>query len=276
MKVAHTQASLRQALATTTQAVLVPTMGGLHDGHLALVRKARQHGRPVVVSIYVNPLQFGPQEDYATYPRRLQKDCDRLTGLADIVYAPTDEEMYPEPQSLTFSLPPLADEFCGASRPGFFHGVTLVVCKLFNQVRPAVALFGDKDYQQTVLIRLMTRQLSLPVRIETCPTVREKDGLAMSSRNEYLRPDERRQAPRLHATLRATADKIAAGETRWPALIEQARAALQEAGMRTDYFAIRCAKTLAPPQAGIPLVILAAAHLGKARLIDNIEIPAPS
>ena len=272
MKLVRTAAELRRLLPPQKPATLVPTMGGLHDGHLALARRAVEWGDAVVVSIYVNPLQFGADEDFADYPRRLQDDCDKLSGIADIVYAPHDAEMYPEKQNIGISLPPLADELCGASRPGFFQGVAVVVCKLLNQVRPTRAVFGAKDYQQLVIIRQMTRQLNMPVDIVAHPTVRAADGLALSSRNEYLTTDERRRAPALYATIRRAVADLTDGNDDFAAVCSAGRQGVNAAGMKCDYFVVRNAADLGAPAAKQCLVVLAAAYLGNARLIDNAEV----
>lgn len=271
MRLLGTAAELRAAVGAARLA-LVPTLGGLHDGHLSLVRHARTLADMVVVSIYVNPLQFGEGEDFADYPRRLSADCEKLRGLADIVYAPDDAEMYAEEQTVKIALPPLADELCGAVRPGFFQGVAIVVCKLFNQTRPHVAIFGRKDYQQACLVRQLTRQLAFPLEIALHPTVREADGLAMSSRNIYLTADERQRAPLLYATLQRTAAAISAGADEQTACAA-AFAAVEEVGMSCDYFTLRAADSLLPHNRNEEGVLLAAAQLGRARLIDNIEIP---
>ena len=273
MQVCDSAAAVRAATAGVRTA-LVPTMGGLHAGHLALVRHARALAERVVVSIYVNPLQFGANEDYGTYPRRLQEDIAQLEGLADVVYAPADGEMYPQAQVVGIALPPLADMFCGASRPGFFQGVAVVVCKLLNQCRPDVAVFGRKDYQQAVLMKLMCAQLNLGVEIELHPTVRDEDGLALSSRNEYLTAEERKIAPLLYATLQGAAARVQAGgdEVDFAKICAEGTAALTAAGFTPDYFAARAAADLGEPQAGEAITLLAAAHLGRARLIDNITV----
>ncbi len=255
----------------------VPTMGNLHDGHLALVARARELAPRVVVSIYVNPLQFGPQEDFAAYPRTLEADRARLAEAgADLVFAPRDAVMYPRPLSETtrVHVPGLSEILCGAHRPGHFDGVATVVARLFNLVRPDHAVFGEKDYQQLLVIRRMVEDLAIPVRIHGVPTVREPDGLAMSSRNQYLTPEERARAPALYRALRAAAEALAQGREDYGRLEAQGRAALEAAGFRVDYFTVRDADDLAPPAPGRPLVVLAAARLGRARLIDNLRVDA--
>jgi pantoate--beta-alanine ligase len=254
---------------------LVPTMGNLHPGHLTLVRKARELAERVVVTIFVNPLQFGKGEDFASYPRTLQQDGGALAGVgADLLFAPSVGEVYSRPQQLQtrVEVPGISDILCGASRPGHFVGVATVVCKLFNMVQPDLALFGEKDYQQLLVIRHMTDDLCLPVAIVGVPTVRENDGLAMSSRNGYLTPHERKQAPELHRVMQNTASAIESGDREYAKLEDEARDALERAGFRPDYYVIRRAEDLSGPEKGEQdLLILAAAYLGKARLIDNLK-----
>ncbi|MCU0842974.1 MAG: pantoate--beta-alanine ligase [Thiobacillaceae bacterium] len=272
MRVVHHVAELRERLAGQDRTVLVPTMGNLHAGHLALVRQARAAGGPVVASIFVNPLQFGAGEDYGRYPRTLEADCALLEAEgADCVFAPDMAEMYPEPQTVQV-LPPLADELCGASRPGHFQGVCTVVLKLFNMVRPCCAVFGRKDYQQLFLIRAMTRQFNLPITILAGDTVRAADGLALSSRNGYLTPAERAEAPRLYTVLRDIATRLSSDERDYPGLERAARDELAAHGWRVDYVSVRGQATLLPPTGDeTALVVLGAARLGNTRLIDNVE-----
>ena len=272
MKIARTAAELQNLLPTDAVSALIPTMGGLHEGHLSLVRKARKIADYAVVSIYVNPLQFGPNEDFGEYPRDLADDCEKLRDLADVVFAPDDAEIYPTTQSVRFSLPPIADELCGASRPGFFHGVATVVGKLFNMVRPSLAIFGEKDYQQAHIIKIMTQQMNFPVQIVLSPTIREADGLAMSSRNNYLSADERRIAPLLAKTLANAAATLQ--KTVADVICRQSKEKLTAAGFALDYFELRDAETLSAV-AGQKAVLLAAANLGKTRLIDNIKVDLP-
>lgn len=254
---------------------LVPTMGALHEGHLSLVRRARQLADIVIVSIYVNPLQFGPREDFADYPRGLSRDCRLLAGLADIVFAPGDKLMYPQKQEITIALPPIAGELCGRSRPGFFEGVTTAVCKLLNIIRPDYALFGKKDYQQWILIKQMARQLNTGVTIAASPTIREVDGLALSSRNAYLTPAERQTAPLLYRTLQEAAAAIRRGGNAKQCCAD-AKVKLRAAGFVVDYFELRDAATLSrQTDAGEKAVILTAATKGKTRLIDNIQLTIP-
>jgi len=266
-------AALKNALGDGSPVVLVPTMGALHRGHLSLVETARQaagqngQNGKVVVSIYVNPLQFAPNEDFDTYPRDLETDCEKLAGLADVIFAP--ENLYPDKQTVHFSLPSVADELCGKSRPGFFYGVAMAVCKLFNIVRPDAAVFGLKDFQQAHIIQLLTKQLNYPIDIITAPTVREKDGLAMSSRNAYLNAEDRRRAAALPKALNAAAEAVESGTPPAEAAAEAARQ-LADAGFAVDYVEARDYATLGAPGKD-KIVILAAAVLASARLIDNIS-----
>ena len=255
---------------------LVPTMGNLHDGHLELVRRARALAERTVVSVFVNPLQFGPGEDLASYPRTLPRDTELLRAAgADLLFAPPVDEIYPRPQAeqTRVEVPVLSEILCGAARPGHFVGVATVVCKLLNMVQPEVALFGEKDFQQRVVIRRMVDDLCLPVEIVGVPTVREADGLAMSSRNGYLTAAERACAPALYAALRTAAGAVEAGAADYDAVARAAARHIDAAGLRTDYVSIRRAADLGIPGVGDrDLVILAAAHLGRARLIDNRRI----
>ena len=253
----------------------VPTMGNLHAGHLALVTEARRLAERVVVSIFVNPLQFGPQEDFAAYPRTLARDQELLARVGtDLLFAPTVAAVYPRGQAeqTRVEVPGISDILCGASRPGHFVGVATVVCKLFNMVQPDLAVFGEKDFQQLQVIRLMTLDLSLPVAVHGLATVREADGLAMSSRNGYLTAEERARAPALYQTLRRCAERLRQGQD--IATVEgQAGEEIAAAGFGPDYFSVRRAADLALPQAGDrELVVLAAARLGRARLIDNLRV----
>lgn len=254
----------------------VPTMGNLHEGHLSLLRAARQVADRVVVSIFVNPMQFGEGEDFDSYPRTLQRDSEMLQGEgADLLFAPAVSVVYPKPpaEQTRVEVPGISDVLCGASRPGHFVGVATVVCKLFNMVQPDVALFGKKDYQQLMVIRRMASDLSMPVRILGVDTLREADGLAMSSRNGYLTASERSIAPALYRTLTGLAERIRQGPADLAGLEDEAALELDGHGLRTDYIAIRRAEDLAVPGPDDDrLVILAAAYLGKARLIDNLEV----
>lgn len=272
MRVVHRISELRQTLDGATETALVPTMGNLHDGHLSLIHQAHQHGQPVVASIFVNPLQFGAGEDFQRYPRTFAADCAKLEAAGcDILFAPEDNEMYPEPQ--TFQVhPPLANELCGAFRPGHFSGVCTVVLKLFEMVRPRYAVFGKKDYQQLFLLKAMVRQFNLPITILEGETTRSADGLALSSRNGYLSAPERTQASQLNQQLHWIIDKTAQGERDFPLLEHQATTRLSESGWRVDYISIRSRSTLMPPSlTDHQLVVLGAAWLNKTRLIDNLE-----
>jgi pantoate--beta-alanine ligase len=243
----------------------VPTMGNLHEGHLSLVRIGRRHAPKVAVSIFVNRLQFLPGEDFERYPRTFERDCEMLEGEGvDYLFAPDEGVLYPEPQTVKVQAGPLGAELEGRFRPGFFDGVATVVLKLFNAVRPSVAVFGKKDYQQLMVVRALTMQLNLPLSIAPAETVREQDGLAMSSRNAYLSAAERAEAPRLHRVLR----EVAGGKLSPQA----AHAQLAGAGWTPDYVEVRRRRDLAVPQAGDrELVVLGAARLGTTRLIDNLE-----
>lgn len=260
------------------QVALVPTMGNLHAGHLALIAEAVRRADRVVASLFVNPLQFGAGEDFTAYPRTLERDAALLQEAGcDLLFAPTEAEVYPRGRQgqTRVEVPALSDELCGASRPGHFQGVATVVVKLFNMVQPELAVFGEKDYQQLLVIRRMTADLDLPIEIIGAPTVRETDGLAMSSRNAYLSAAERAIAPRLHATLVAAAERLRQGGC-IAAVEQEAIAALADAGFEPDYVSIRRRSDLARPAADRPaqeddaLMILAAAWLGRARLIDNL------
>jgi pantoate--beta-alanine ligase len=274
MQVLHTTAELRAALAGKTGAAFVPTMGNLHAGHVSLVELAKQHGQPVVASIFVNPLQFGPGEDFERYPRTLAADCEKLEAAGcDLVFAPDVAEMYPVPQTFTVQVPDaLASDLCGAFRPGHFDGVATVVLKLFNLVQPRVAVFGRKDYQQLRVIRHLVTQFNLPIEIVAGETMRDPDRLAMSSRNGYLAPAERAQAPQLYRELASIAAGVQQGGNA-DRLCEVARALLEASGWRVDYVAVRDADTFGPPHANSAgLVVLGAAWLGNTRLIDNLVV----
>lgn len=276
MDLIHSIEILRQRLAAAGPVAFVPTMGNLHAGHLQLVRLAREHATTVVASIFVNPLQFGPQEDFNTYPRTLEADCEQLRAAGcDVVFAPSVAEMYPVPQQIEIVPPAIASELCGAFRPGHFQGVATVVAKLFNIVQPEVAVFGKKDFQQLFVIRALVQQLNFPLRIVAAETTRAEDGLALSSRNGYLSAPERRLAPRLYTRLQAIAAQIQSGNRDYSALEQGVNLELTSVGWRVDYIAIRDASTLlAPSVATQTYVVLGAAWLGKTRLIDNIEVSA--
>lgn len=280
MLIVHTREELIEQIAEwrsrDDHVALVPTMGNLHQGHISLVDLAREHAERVIVSIFVNPTQFGEGEDYDEYPRTLERDSRRLKkSAADLVFAPSVETMYPFglEMATTVSVPGLTENFCGESRPGHFDGVTTVVARLFAMVMPDVAVFGQKDYQQQLVIRHMTEDLSLPVKIITAETIREDDGLALSSRNSYLTDEERLRAPALYQSLQAVGDELQNGRRNFEELEKVGRSRLVEAGFEVDYFAIRRALNLEPPNRDCDdLVVLVAARLGKARLIDNIVI----
>lgn len=280
MKVVHTIEELRDQLRGQLRVAFVPTMGNLHSAHLSLMKMARQHGDPVVASIFVNRLQFGPNEDFDQYPRTLEEDIKKLERERDVyvLFAPNEREMYPEPQSFQIQPPSdLGGILEGEFRPGFFTGVSTVVLKLFSCVQPRVAVFGKKDYQQLMVVRNMCRQFQLPVEILAHETVRDESGLALSSRNRYLSDGERAEAAFLYATLQSMRQRLLSGETAVNELEVQARQALAERGWDVDYVAIRRQRDLIAPatddvRAGEPLVILAAAKLGQTRLIDNLEV----
>ena len=277
MLIVHTIAALRAALPVPGTCTFVPTMGNLHEGHLALVRQAAAHGLPVVVSIFVNRLQFAPHEDFDRYPRTLQRDGELLRPAGcDIVFAPDEHEMHPAPQ--TFKVvpdPALADILDGHFRPGFFTGVSTIVMKLFGAVQPRIAVFGKKDYQQLLVIRHLVQQFALPIVIEAAETMRADDGLALSSRNGYLSPPERAQAMELAQALRTLANRFADGVAPLALLESQAQQALAAQGWQPDYLTVRRQTDLSAPQNDDERdgtwVALGAARLGATRLIDNIE-----
>lgn len=276
MQLIHTVTELRERLSRESSVSFVPTMGNLHAGHIHLVELARQHAQCVVVSIFVNPLQFGANEDLASYPRTLQEDCARLKAAgADVVFAPSEKEMYPVPQTILVEPPPIADELCGDSRPGHFRGVATVVLKLFNMVQPQVAVFGKKDFQQLFIIRELIRQLNLPIAIVAGETVREASGLAMSSRNGYLSVDQRAKAAELQQALQEVAQRMQTGERDFKRAETQAIESLKLAGWDVDYISVRSVHNLLPPTGDDKaLVVLGAARLGNTRLIDNLEFTA--
>lgn len=274
MHVVHHISELRQALEAGPRPAFVPTMGNLHEGHLALVRQARASGRPVVTSIFVNRLQFAPHEDFDRYPRTLARDSELLAGAGcDIVFAPDEAEMYPAPQAYKVAPPAvLADILEGHFRPGFFTGVCTVVMKLFQIVQPGLALFGKKDYQQLRVIEGMVRDFAMPITVTGGETVRADDGLALSSRNGYLGGDERREATALITQLRAVADAVRTDPHRTEAAEQAAVQALRERGWSPDYVAVRQRADLLPTADPHALrVVVAAARLGNTRLIDNLE-----
>jgi len=267
--------ALRHALQGRGRIAFVPTMGNLHEGHLTLMRQARQHADTVVASIFVNRLQFGPGEDFDKYPRTFEADCAKLQEAGvDVLFAPSESDLYPEPQNFFVEPPDLQHLLEGAFRPGHFRGVATVVLKLFNCVQPQAALFGKKDYQQLMLIRAMARQLALPMDIVGVDTVRAEDGLALSSRNGYLSPAERQEAPRLIRTLEHLREQLLRqGISARDVLEQEAAASLDKHGWKTDYVAVRQQSDLHPPRdMDQKLVIVAAARLGHTRLIDNLEV----
>ncbi|WP_449369990.1 pantoate--beta-alanine ligase [Thiomonas sp.] len=280
MQTVHTLSDLRAALRQHPDWVLVPTMGNLHAGHLGLIARARQENLPVVASIFVNRLQFGPNEDFDRYPRTLPRDAELLAEAGcDLLFAPDEAEMYPQPQ--TFRVlpdPALAGILDGAARPGHFEGVCTVVMKLFQMVRPRHAVFGKKDYQQLLIVGRMVEQFALPIDIIGLDTVRAEDGLALSSRNGYLTSEERAQAPQLQAALRSLAmdARSATAPEQILKLERQAMSRLDQLGWAPDYLTLRRRVDLQPPTAqdlhrGTPCVALGAARLGRTRLIDNLE-----
>ena len=283
MQIIHTVAELRQALSKQANVVFVPTMGNLHAGHIQLVNVAKQHSECVVVSIFVNPLQFGPTEDLASYPRTLEADCEKLKAAgASIVFSPSVEEMYPQMtesesdgtnrnQTMTITPPPIASELCGATRPGHFSGVATVVMKLFNIVQPTIAVFGQKDFQQLFIIKQMVKQFNLPIDIIGVDTVREPSGLAMSSRNGYLTEAQRAAASQLNSALQSIVNSVKTGNKDYSQLELQAKNKLTEQGWLADYISIRSSLTLTPATSvDSQLVVLGAAKLGNTRLIDNL------
>jgi pantoate--beta-alanine ligase len=255
---------------------LVPTMGSIHAGHLSLIEVAKQHAQRVVVSVFVNPTQFGPKEDFKRYPRDEKGDIEKLTSAGvDLIYVPAVEDMYPKGSTTSVKVVDLSDDLCGAARPQHFEGVATVVTKLLLQVAPDVAVFGEKDYQQLIVIKSLVRDLFIPVEIVGAPIVREPDGLAFSSRNVYLSPDERKRAPKLHEIISAVASDLAQGEG-CDASSEAGRFKLEAAGFRVNYVAVRDAETLEPLSGPVrrQARVLAAACLGATRLIDSVAVPA--
>lgn len=278
MEIHATIPALRAALKGRSRTVFVPTMGNLHAGHITLMREARRHGDTVVASIFVNRLQFGPNEDFDKYPRTFAADCAQLEAAGvDVLFAPTETDLYPEPQQYQVDPPGIQNQLEGEFRPGHFRGVATVVLKLFNIVQPQIALFGKKDYQQLMILRNMTRQLALPIEIVGSDTVRADDGLALSSRNGYLTAAERLEAPRLSRVLASIRRAAEAGERDFAKLEREAVAELDAHGWRSDYVAIRRQSDLQTPEPGDrQLVVLAASRLGTPRLIDNLEFELPA
>ncbi len=279
MKIVSSIEELRDQLRGQLRTAFVPTMGNLHEGHLSLMRLARKHGDPVVASIFVNRLQFGPNEDFEKYPRTFASDVEKLEkeGVY-VLFAPTEKDLYPEPQEFRVQAPPvIGDILEGEFRPGFFAGVTTVVLKLFSCVQPSVAVFGKKDYQQLMIVRNMARQFALPTKIIAAETYRAEDGLALSSRNGYLTDEQRAEAPALYRELNVVAEAIRAGKLDVSLLEKNAMENLHARGWQPDYISIRKRIDLQLPTAGdlaqqAPLVVVAAARLGSTRLIDNLEI----
>jgi pantoate--beta-alanine ligase len=278
MDVIQSADQLRERLGRANKVAFVPTMGNLHEGHLSLMRIGRKHADCVVSSIFVNRLQFGPNEDFDRYPRTFESDREKLEREGvDVLFAPHEHDMYPTPQVYRVQPPPVGDELDGQFRPGFFNGVCTVVLKLFNLVQPDIAIFGKKDRQQLKLVRGMVQQFNLPIQIVPGETVRADDGLARSSRNVYLSPTERIEAPRLYRKLREVADGIAAGRTDYANLEAEARSELARNGWKVDYIAVRNGIGLRIPHPeGFDhpdvLIVLGAAWLGSTRLIDNVDV----
>ncbi len=268
----HVRAWHREGL----RVAFVPTMGNLHQGHVSLIEAARRHGDRFVASIFVNPMQFGPNEDFAHYPRTPSQDERMLSGAGcDLMFMPDVAEVFPNgsEKATRVEVPVLSRILCGEFRPGHFEGVTTIVAKLFHIVEPDVAVFGEKDFQQLAVIRRMVADLCIPVRIVGAPTLRDPDGVAMSSRNQYLSDAERRIAPRIYEILRGVAQRLDAGDSEFASMERSGVQALEAAGFKPDYFAIRQAQDLSAPRTDSRhLVVLTAARLGKARLIDNIQV----
>ncbi|WP_293763318.1 pantoate--beta-alanine ligase [uncultured Aquitalea sp.] len=275
MEIIRSVAAMREWRRQAGKLAFVPTMGNLHEGHLALVAAAREQADKVVVSIFVNRLQFGQGEDFDAYPRTFEADCDKLRAAGvDALFFPTEQELYPRvKQDFNVEPPHIQNELCGAFRPGHFRGVATVVSKLFNIVQPDLACFGKKDYQQLHVIKAMVDDLNMPVRIVPVDTGRAEDGLALSSRNGYLSAEERAEAPRLYRNLSQMRDALLAGDSDYAGLEAAASEDLDKAGWKVDYVEVRQADTLEIAHAGEKrLVVLAAARLGRTRLIDNIEV----
>ncbi|MBK5103961.1 MAG: pantoate--beta-alanine ligase [Burkholderiales bacterium] len=274
MDIVTSVTALRERLQREPNNVFVPTMGNLHEGHIDLIRIAKPKAACTVVSIFVNRLQFGPKEDFERYPRTFQNDCDKLRSAGvNVVFAPDEKEIYPEPQTFAVEPSDLQHILDGAFRPGHFRGVATVVLKLFNMVMPHAAIFGKKDYQQYLVLRDMVRQFALPVEIIPAETIRAADGLALSSRNAYLTPAERAEAPRLYSLLRDAREKVAKGERNYQRIELEAMALLSQNGWAPQYVTVRRRTDLqAPAPEDSELVVLAAAYLGKTRLIDNVEV----
>jgi len=277
MDIIYSAAALRERLEREPNNVFVPTMGNLHDGHIQLIDIAKPRAACTVVSIFVNRLQFGPREDFDRYPRTLEADSARLKAAGvDVLFVPDDKEIYPERQTFVVEPSDLQYILEGAHRPGHFRGVATVVLKLFNLVMPHSAIFGKKDYQQYLVLRDMVTQFALPIEIIPAETVRAQDGLALSSRNNYLSPAERREAPRLYGVLKKVRDDIGNGMRDFQRVDQQAMAELARNGWQPDYIAVRRQADLRQPtERDHDLVVVAAARLGRTRLIDNVEISLP-
>lgn len=277
MDIIHSVAELRARLQREPRNVFVPTMGNLHEGHIRLIDVAKPRATCTVVSIFVNRLQFGPREDFDRYPRTFEADCERLREAGvDVVFAPEEKEIYPEPQTFLVEPSDLQHILEGAHRPGHFRGVATVVLKLFNLVMPHSAIFGKKDYQQYIVLRDMVRQFALPIEIIPAETVRCPDGLALSSRNSYLSEEERREAPRLYRVLRGAHEEIASGARDFQRIELHSMSELANHGWKPDYVAVRRQADLqAPAPEDRELVVLTAARLGRTRLIDNVEVLLP-
>jgi pantoate--beta-alanine ligase len=276
MELIRTIAELRERLRSEKGVACVPTMGNIHEGHLSLVRIARQHAPLTVTTIFVNRLQFGQNEDFDKYPRTLADDCAKLEAAGNhVVFHPDEGQMYPEQQVFHVEPPAIANKLEGRFRPGHFRGVATVVLKLFNIVQPHVAVFGKKDYQQLAIVRNMVDQLALPLRIVPAETVRAEDGLALSSRNRFLSAAERVEAPRMHAVLKRVKEQVETGDRNFEAIEFGADAELARHGWKVDYVVVRSRRTLMQPEPHErELVALGAAKLGNTRLIDNLEIDA--
>jgi len=276
MTVAAVREHVRRWRHEGRRVAFVPTMGNLHAGHVSLIEAARRHGDRFVASIFVNPMQFGPNEDYAQYPRTPAKDADMLTEAGcNLMFMPDVAQIYPNgsERATRVDVPSLSRILDGEFRPGHFEGVSTIVATLFHIVEPDVAIFGEKDFQQLTIIRRMVADLCMPVEIVGAPTVRDGDGLAMSSRNQYLTPAERQVAPRIFQTLQAAASRLQAGDTELSSIERTGAEALTQAGMKPDYFSVRRAQDLGAPAPDTKhLVVLTAARLGRARLIDNIQV----
>jgi len=277
MEVKITIKELRERLKRESQVACVPTMGSIHDGHLSLVRIAREHAPVTVTTIFVNRLQFGQGEDFDQYPRTFEEDCAKLEAEGNtIVFAPDEKQMYPEPQVFYVDLPKIANKLEGRFRPGHFRGMATVVLKLFNAVHPQVAVFGKKDYQQLAIVRHMVGQFALPITIIPAETVRAEDGLALSSRNRFLSPAERKEAIRLRQAILQVKDAVESGDRNFIAMEYAAGELLARHDWKVDYVVVRTRRSLLRPDPqDKELVVLGAAKLGTTRLIDNQEILAP-